>query len=125
MLIFTVNILLLSAFWILVKLIKSPDNNTPYYTILPGLSILLGFTSVVHTVILKPRLNQGKIHLLINGIISGSLIFVIVVILTNVFVVVRPEWSDTGYLLELFFAFITGFILPYSENTLKRLFNKH
>jgi len=130
------NILLLAFIWLLFKYLYIFIVNNGYKIgvfsfyryyhhkineAIYGFLILLGIAYLFYVCILKLRLKANGLSKRGIAIIIGIVLLLESLLVTNVFGMVRPKFTDANYLLNLFFTFIVGFILPYSEKSIKRI----
>ncbi len=116
------NILFLAYSWLLLKyislcLVKGSFNNGWVFGELKSVLLFITIIYVVYLFVFK--IIYSRYSTLTAGIVMGLISFLIVFIVTNTAVMVRPKLSNIFYWVSIFTAFIVGFILPFSEKIIK------
>lgn len=117
-----INIVTLSAIWILMKSVqyKKTDNTTVFF----GLLFLISIVYLIEILVFRIIFVGSSSKKCTKGLFTGVIMSIFVFVLTNTLVMVRPI-INLDYILNLLFAFTTGFILPYTEKIIKKIIDPH
>lgn len=120
------TIFFLAGIWLGLKCITDYlETGSCHYTQITSdispLLLYIAFIYFIYIVFFKKISDEDITYIKMVGSCLGIISFLTTLILSNTMVIGRPEFTDIYYLLALSFAFVIGYILPFSEKLIEKI----